>query len=278
MSVDKSQDRIKRIFTEIASFYDKVNHLLSFNCDKRWREAVAKIVARNLFSGLHSPDKRVRLTSDCVMNVLDLCSGTGDQAIAVMRRLKQGSKIFCVDFTREMLLLAREKFNKMQNIGVSYNVIIGNGFRLPFSDNRFDLITISFGLRNMGDVVALTSRRPESSSGRQDADVTVDSALSEMKRVLKNGGKLCILEFSNPENQVVKLIYRFYLEKIMAKIGNVITKSKEQAYSYLLASIKEWYKAGELKELMIRCGFQNVRIYKKSLGLVAIHIGEKDEE
>ena len=259
MSVDKSQDRIKRIFTEIALSYDKVNHLLSFNCDKRWRETVAKLSV-----------------SDCVMNVLDLCSGTGDQAIAVMRRLKQGSKIFCVEFTREMLLLAREKFNKMQNIGVSYNVIIGNGFRLPFSDNRFDLITISFGLRNMGDVVVPTSRLLDSS--RQDADVTVADALSEMKRVLKKRGKLCILEFSNPENQVVKLICRFYLEKIMAKIGNVITKSKEQAYSYLLASIKEWYKAGELKELMIQCGFQNVRIFKKSLGLVAIHTGEKDEK
>ena len=240
MSVDKSQDRIKRIFTEIASFYDKANHLLSFNCDKRWRETVAKLSV-----------------SDCVMNVLDLCSGTGDQAIAVMRRLKQGSKIFCVDFTREMLLLAREKFNKMQNIGVSYNVIVGDGFHLPFSDNRFDLITISFGLRNMGDVVL---------------------ALSEMKRVLKNGGKLCIIEFSNPENQVVKLICRFYLEKIMAKIGNVITKSKEQAYSYLLASIREWYNAEELKELMIQCGFGNVRIFKKSLGLVAIHTGEKNEK
>jgi len=257
MSIDKSQDRIKRIFTEIASFYDKANHLLSFNCDKRWREVVAKIVARNLSSGMYRPDKKVRATSDCVMDVLDLCSGTGDQAIAVMRRLKQGSKIFCVDFTREMLLLAREKFNKMQNVGVSYNVIVGDGFRLPFADNRFDLITISFGLRNMRDVV---------------------SALSEMKRVLKKTGKLCILEFSNPENQVVKLIYRFYLEKIMAKIGNVITKSKEQAYSYLLASIREWYKAKELKELMIQCGFRNVRVFKKSLGLVAIHIGEKNEK
>jgi len=260
MQIDKSQNRIKKMFAEISALYDSVNHILSFNLDKKWRKEVARLCVNKSKGGVTPP----------LLKVLDLCCGTGDQAIEIMKRLQKNSRIYCLDFTKEMLFLARKKFEELQNScrgevsssiikgGVTppLQFILGDGFFLPFADNQFDLVTVAFGLRNMDNVV---------------------SALKEMNRVIKRGGRLCILEFSNPENKIIKLVYHFCLEKIMAKIGNLITKSKGKAYSYLFASINEWYKAEELREIMSQCGFKNVKIIKKSLGLVAIHIGEKDE-
>jgi demethylmenaquinone methyltransferase / 2-methoxy-6-polyprenyl-1,4-benzoquinol methylase len=196
------------MFSRISARYDLANHLLSGGCDFLWRKRAAAIVAR--------------WKPSCI---LDLATGTGDLALALQRELPR-SEITAVDFSEEMLALARRK-------GVR-KTVAADALNLPFAAQSFDAVTVAFGLRNMHDWLA---------------------ALREMRRVLTHGGHLLVLEFSLPRHSVLRAPYRFYLHNVLPRLGAILTRSKT-AYEYLGASIEKFPSRRAMCELINTAGFE----------------------
>jgi demethylmenaquinone methyltransferase / 2-methoxy-6-polyprenyl-1,4-benzoquinol methylase len=220
---------VRGMFGRIAGHYDLLNHLLSFNLDRRWR---ARTVAR-VEDVLRRPDARV----------LDLCCGTGDVLVDIEKHRKPG--VFGSDFCHPMLIAARPK--------VSAPLFESDALTLPLRDASFDLITIAFGFRNLANY-----RR----------------GLEELLRVLKPGGVVAILEFSQPTNRAFGAIYGFFSTRVLPWIGGMISGSRE-AYSYLPESIRKFPGAEELAEQMLRAGFSRVEFERMTGGAVALHLGFK---
>jgi demethylmenaquinone methyltransferase/2-methoxy-6-polyprenyl-1,4-benzoquinol methylase len=183
---------------------------------------------------------------DPCARVLDVATGTGDLARAVRRQTSNASRVTGIDFTRAMLARAGEKFGRD-----GHDWIEGDGLRLPFATGTFDACCIGFGLRNMVD-------RP--------------AGLAEMRRVLRPGGRIGILECSRPRNPLIRGFYDLYSFGIMPRVGLWISGSK--AYRYLSESIREFWPPDELKRQMELAGFVNVRAIALTFGVVHIHIGE----
>lgn len=222
---------VRGMFGRIAGHYDLLNHLLSFNLDRRWR---ARTVAR-VAEVLHRPDARV----------LDLCCGTGDVLVDIEKRRKSG--VYGSDFCHPMLVAARVK--------VSAPLFEADALQLPLGDASFDLITIAFGFRNLANY-----RR----------------GLEELRRVLKPGGVVAILEFSQPTNRVFAALYGFFSTRVLPWIGGLISGSRE-AYSYLPESIRKFPGAEELAEQMRGAGFARVEFERMTGGAVALHLGWERE-
>jgi demethylmenaquinone methyltransferase / 2-methoxy-6-polyprenyl-1,4-benzoquinol methylase len=220
---------VRGMFGRIAGHYDLLNHLLSFNLDRRWR---ARTVAR-VEHVLSRPDARV----------LDLCCGTGDVLVDLEKHRKPG--VFGSDFCHPMLTAARRK--------VSAPLFEADALTLPLRDASFDLITIAFGFRNLANY-----RR----------------GLEELRRVLKPGGVVAILEFSHPTNRAFGALYGFFSTRVLPWIGGMISGSRE-AYSYLPESIRKFPGAEELAEEMGRAGFSRVEFERMTGGAVALHLGIK---
>ena len=220
---------VRGMFGRIAGRYDLLNHLLSFNLDRRWR---ARTVAR-VAEVLNRADARV----------LDLCCGTGDVLVDIEKRRK--SRVFGSDFCHPMLVVARVK--------VSAPLFEADALRLPLGDASFDLITIAFGFRNLANY-----RR----------------GLEELLRVLKPGGVVAILEFSQPTNRFFGALYRFFSTRVLPWIGGIISGSRD-AYTYLPESIRKFPGAEELAEDMRRAGFARVQFERMTGGAVALHLGHR---
>lgn len=204
-----------------------------------------------IFSGAIDRRWRAKLASELTRGlspcerVLDVATGTGDVARAI-RRCASGAHVVGVDFTRPMLQRAGEKFGRE-----GYDWIEGDGLRLPFGDAAFDACCIAFGLRNMSDKFA---------------------GLAEMRRVVRPGGRVAILEFSQPPNPVIRRLYDFYSFTVMPRVGRWVSGSK--AYLYLSESIREFWSADELARQMQRAGLINVRAISLTFGVAYLHIGE----
>src|SRR5256886_4346247 len=215
------------MFGSIARRYDLANHLLSCGCDFFWRKRAAKIVAD------WNPNA-----------IVDLATGTGDLALALMRALPS-SEIIGADFSEEMLAVARSK-------GVR-RAIAADALALPFADRSFDCATIAFGLRNIEDWSA---------------------ALREMARVLTTNGHLLVMEFSLPSMSILRTVYRFYLHRLMPIFGSFLTQ-KKSPYIYLDDSIRKIPSGKELVRLIEANGFSNAAAEPLSGGIFAIYTATK---
>lgn len=225
------------MFGAITPAYDRLNHLLSGSLDKRWRRRAA----RETLAGL-TPCGRL----------LDVATGTGDLAWT-LRQTAAGMKgteaveVTGADFTFPMLQRASEKYPQG---GMSWAE--ADGLNLPFADNAFDAATIAFGLRNMAD-----KRR----------------GLAEMARVVRPGGRVAILEFSQPPNRLFRGLYDFYSFSVMPRVGAWISGS--DAYYYLARSIRGFWSPEQLSEEMERVGLRPMKATGLMMGVVYLHLGEK---
>jgi demethylmenaquinone methyltransferase/2-methoxy-6-polyprenyl-1,4-benzoquinol methylase len=178
--------------------------------------------------------------------ILDLAAGTGSSSVAFVR---PGVSVIAADFSNGMLEEGRKRHPELE-------FVFADATKLPFKEAEFDTVTISFGLRNVENT---------------------ELALSEMFRVLKPGGKLVVCEFSAIPNSFLHNIYRFYLKRILPTISALVSKTPE-AYSYLAESIDAWPKQAQLAQLIERVGYQSVEFRNQTLGIVAIHTGQKPKD
>lgn len=229
--------KVREMFTRIAPRYDLLNHLLSGQMDKRWRGRTA----RELRPILERADARV----------LDLCCGTGDLAFSLARNGK--ARITGADFSHTMLVRARAKAVVEANGSAPLPFFEADALRLPFADDSFDLVTTAFGFRNLANY---------------------EAGLREMLRVLKPGGTVAILEFTEPAPGFIGGAYRFYCQKVLPKIGGLIS-GDSAAYAYLPKSVARFFHPNELAGLMQQVGYGDVRIILMMLKSVALHIGVK---
>jgi demethylmenaquinone methyltransferase/2-methoxy-6-polyprenyl-1,4-benzoquinol methylase len=236
---DASQ-KVREMFTEIAPSYDVLNHLLSLQIDRVWRARVA----RRLRPILARPDGLV----------LDLCCGTGDLALALRKSGK--ARIIGADFAHTMLTRARAK----SIMGGSHTGMPGppplplfeaDALRLPFADASFDLVTTAFGFRNLANY---------------------EAGLREIQRVLKPGGTLAILEFTEPPSGIVGDLYRWYFRSVLPRIGGMLSGDRA-AYTYLPKSVSRFFRPEQLASLMTTVGYQLVDYRVWTLGTVALHVG-----
>ncbi len=225
---------VRGMFGRIAGHYDLLNHVLSFNMDKRWRG----ITVRRVSHILDQPDARV----------LDLCCGTGDVLLSLEE--KRGASVFGSDFCHPMLTAAKQKIERKHFQSTLFEA---DALRLPLREGSFDLITIAFGFRNLSNY---------------------ESGFAELLRVLKPGGTVAILEFSQPTNRIFGAVYRFFSAKVLPAIGGIISGSRE-AYTYLPQSIGKFPGAGELAVRMRSAGFAEVEFERMTGGSVALHLGRK---
>ena len=171
------------MFGSIARRYDLLNHVLSLNLDRAWRRRAARA-----------------LPEDPSARVLDLCGGTGDLTVALVRAGRAGT-VVCCDFSHPMLLLALPKFARMK-AAARCLPLEADGHRLPLPSCSFDAVTVAFGVRNLTDM---------------------DAAFREILRLLKPSGRLVVLEFSTPTMPILFSIYRFYLTRVLPLLGDAVT-------------------------------------------------------
>jgi demethylmenaquinone methyltransferase / 2-methoxy-6-polyprenyl-1,4-benzoquinol methylase len=225
---------VRGMFGRIAGRYDLLNHLLSFNLDKRWRARAVERVG----DLLERPGARV----------LDLCCGTGDVLLSL--ETHRGSAVWGSDFCHPMLLEAQRKIAAR---GMRSPLFEADALALPLREDSLDLITVAFGFRNLANY---------------------HSGLAELTRVLKPGGVLAILEFSQPANRAFGALYGFFSTRVLPWVGGIVSGSRE-AYSYLPESIQKFPGAQELADQMRAAGFKSVEFEPLTYGAVALHVGHK---
>jgi demethylmenaquinone methyltransferase / 2-methoxy-6-polyprenyl-1,4-benzoquinol methylase len=234
LSVDKTPARIAGMFDAIAPRYDLLNHVLSAGLDTRWR--------RRAIDELQlAPGARV----------LDLCTGTGDLAVAASRHGSDVS-VVGIDFAGQMLGLAREKIAAL-GLGRSVRFVRGDGTAIPLADASCSAATIGFGIRNVVD-----PRR----------------ALAEIARVLRPGGRLAILEFGQPRIPGIRTLYAWYFRYLLPFIGRLVSKH-QSAYSYLPASVGSFPPPAEFARVISATGFSQVRAVPLTFGIVYLYIAER---
>ena len=235
--LDKSGDRVRQMFAEIAPKYDLMNHVLSLNIDRHWRSKTIRIL--NLSPG--SP-------------VLDVCTGTGDLTLSMARSLGKEAEIIGSDFCPEMLQIARQKQTQKLPDYDKVQFIEADTQELPFPENHFQAVTVAFGLRN----VAVT-----------------EQGLSEMRRVCKPGGKIAILEFSKPTAFGLRHLYNAYFKTILPRVGQSMSKNKQSAYEYLPQSVQEFPSGEALATVMRQAGLKDIQMVPMTFGVVTLYIGTK---
>jgi len=234
---------VRGMFGRVAQRYDLLNHVLSFQVDRAWRARTARRVEEIL----RRPEARV----------LDLCCGTGDLLLALEQRrrglLPRGGEggaplIFGSDFCHPMLVETRRKAGRRNARSCVFE---GDALQLPLADASLDLITCAFGFRNFANY---------------------RKGLAELRRVLRPGGMLAILEFSQPPNRLFGALYAWYSQHVLPRIGAIISGSSN-AYTYLPESIRKFPGAEELADEMRATGYNDVRFERMTFGVVALHIG-----
>ncbi len=237
--------RVRQMFSRIAPRYDFLNHLLSFSLDHVWRWRTAK----RFLPILGRADARI----------LDICCGTGDLAFALDRARRsalgppqaaQRSPVVGSDFVEPMLERAREKAANGSRAAI---FAAADALNLPFPDASFDLVTTAFGFRNLANY---------------------EHGLREIARVLKQGGEVGILEFTEPGSGPLAGIFRFYFRHILPRIGGAISGNSE-AYAYLPGSVAKFPAPRELAALMEKTGFADVRIVSWNFGSVILHTARR---
>lgn len=217
------------MFSTLADTYELVNHVLTLGFDVVWRRKLARMAGGG-------------------MRWLDVCSGTGETAIYLNRRARDGTRVFGVDFCVPMV---RKASSKPEADGISFS--IADATSLPFGDETFDLVTISFATRNL-DV---------------HRDALLES-LREFRRVLVSGGRFLNLETSQPRSRLVRAFFHKYVRLFVKPVGELISGSKA-GYAYLSHTIPRFYTAPQLGEIIEEAGFARVSFKPMLCGIVAIH-------
>lgn len=226
---------VRGMFGRVAPRYDLANHLLSANVDRYWRSHTVS----KLRDILRRPNARV----------MDLACGTGDLLVALER--EAGRALYGSDFCHPMLQGARDK---LRRTGLRSALLEADALTLPLPNASLDLITIAFGFRNFANYRA---------------------GLTELLRVLRPGGTLAILEFTQPPNAAFAAVYGWYSRHILPVLGGAISGAPD-AYRYLPASVKKFPTAPELSALMTDCGYCRVEFEYLTFGIAALHLGRAD--
>ncbi|MEQ9893575.1 bifunctional demethylmenaquinone methyltransferase/2-methoxy-6-polyprenyl-1,4-benzoquinol methylase UbiE [Pectobacterium aroidearum] len=232
---DEKEVMVAEVFHSVAAKYDLMNDLMSFGIHRIWKRFTIEC------SGVRRNQR-----------VLDLAGGTGDLTAKFSRMVGEGGEVILADINASMLKVGREK---LRNKGIidNINYVQANAEALPFPDNFFDCITISFGLRNVTDK---------------------NKALRSMYRVLKPGGRLLVLEFSKPIIKQLSTVYDAYSFHILPRIGEAVA-SDAGSYRYLAESIRMHPDQETLKGMMSDAGFDSVNYFNLTGGIVALHRGFK---
>src|SRR5262245_334899 len=226
------------MFGQIAPWYDFLNHLLSLNIDKRWRERTAKLVPPG--PAATGP-------------ILDLCTGTGDLALTYDRAAGGKVPIIGADFCHEMLVRASKKAAAAGASG-RMRFVEADAQALPFPDDIFQLVTVAFGLRNITDT---------------------DRGLAEMVRVTRPAGRVAILEFSKPRHWLLGRLYRWYFRYALPLVGQLLSRSKESAYRYLPESALKFPDYEDLAAIMRAHGLTEVKYQPLTFGIATLYVGVK---
>lgn len=234
MKQQTKRERVHNVFQNISDHYDKMNSIISFNRHRAWRKDVMK-----------------RMNVERGKKALDVCTGTGDWALALAEAVGDKGNVIGLDFSENMLKVAEEKLAKTSLKNVSF--INGDAMDLPFPDNSFDYVTIGFGLRNVPDYKRV---------------------LKEMHRVCKPGGQVVCLETSQPTLIGYRQLYYFYFQHIMPLFGKIFAKSYDE-YAWLNESAREFPGKEELKEMFLNVGFKEVKVKSYSGGVAAMHLAIK---
>ncbi|MFB1050491.1 demethylmenaquinone methyltransferase [Paraliobacillus sp. JSM ZJ581] len=237
MKEQTKEERVHHVFEKIYQRYDCMNSIISFNRHKAWRKDVMKKM-------------KVKRGS----SALDVCCGTGDWTFALAEQSGRSGKIIGLDFSENMLSIAKDKHNNQIQPQLSF--IQGNAMQLPFESNTFDFVTIGFGLRNVPDY---------------------QQVLNEMARVVKPGGKVVCLETSQPTLPIFRQLYYFYFKFIMPTFGKVMAKSYKE-YAWLHESAKNFPGKNKLKKMFEDAGLTAVEVKSYTGGVAAMHMGKKERE
>lgn len=236
MPVDKSNQRVQRMFGEIAPKYDRMNHLLSLNVDRYWRWRTVRLVR---------PEPEIP--------VLDVCTGTGDLALAFYRAGRGKAPVVAADFCREMLEIGEQKKDR-GGVNGQVSFVEADAQNLPFEDDQFQIVSVAFGLRNVADT---------------------DRGLREMARVCRPGGRVVVLEFSLPRWQPFKFLYGWYFRHVLPRVGQWFARNKHDAYNYLPASVGEFPSGEQLADRMREAGLSEVKFHRLTFGVATLYIGVK---
>lgn len=236
MKVDKTGSRVQEMFAQIAPRYDLMNHLLSLGIDILWRKRTVR---------------ELRLKGD--LPILDCCTGTGDLALMLAKRVAGRVEVIGTDFCAPMLQLAKKKHDAGKS-GFPVRFLEADTQSLPFSEGAFQAVTVAFGLRNV-----------------QDTDV----GLRELTRVCAPGGQVAVLEFSQPTVPGLKQVYQAYFKHVLPRVGQRLAKNQQSAYEYLPNSVLEFPCGKALAERMEVAGLRNIRIMPLTFGVATLYVGER---
>lgn len=230
---DKKEEKVAEVFHSVASKYDVMNDVMSFGIHRLWKRTMIEL------TGARKGQK-----------ALDLAGGTGEIAMKVAKRVGDSGHVVLSDINSSMLEEGKKRVINSGFINnISFELI--NAEEIPFPDNTFDLVTISFGLRNVTDKL---------------------KALKEMQRVIKPGGRLVVMEFSKTNNPALTKLYDFYSFSALPFMGKIIAND-EESYRYLAESIRMHPGQETMKSMMLEAGFDEVEYKNLTGGIVAIHRG-----
>jgi len=224
------------MFNQISPTYDRANRILSFGLDQLWRKRLGSFLPK--IGGMH---------------ILDCATGTGDQIIALLDRRSDIASIVGIDMAQAMIEIGKRKITK-KSYAHKVEFHTASALDIPYPDNHFDCITISFGIRNVTDVMA---------------------AFKEFRRVLKPGGRVLILEGTIPRNKWLRSLHLFYLRYFLPKIGGLISQNFK-AYRYLNQTIESFPQGEKFNGKMRAAGFVNVHAHLILGGVTTVYQGEKD--
>jgi demethylmenaquinone methyltransferase/2-methoxy-6-polyprenyl-1,4-benzoquinol methylase len=225
--------QVEQMFNSIAHRYDFLNHFLSLGIDIYWRKKAIALLKKE------NPQL-----------LLDVATGTADFAITALRSGAQ--KVIGIDISENMLAFGRIKL-KEKGLNDYIELIHGDSENLPFKDNFFDAITVSFGVRNFQHL---------------------EKGLTEMARVLKPGGRLVVLEFSKPQKFPIKQLYNFYFKHILPIIGNIVSKDNA-AYTYLPESVNQFPEGPKFIQILQHSGYSQTKCIPLTFGICSIYTGIK---
>jgi demethylmenaquinone methyltransferase/2-methoxy-6-polyprenyl-1,4-benzoquinol methylase len=223
--------QVNRMFDRVASRYDALNSVMTAGLHHRWRERAARR------TGLQPGDA-----------ALDVCCGTGDLALELAKLVAPDGHVVGCDFSEPMLDLAREKAAAREAAGVRFEW--ADALELPYDAERFDAVTVGFGVRNLADL---------------------DRGLREMARVLKPGGRAVILEITQPQRPPLSLFFSLWFDRVVPMLGAL--SSDPEAYSYLPESVRSFPAPEGLAAKMDDAGFKAIRYTVLAGGIIAIHSG-----
>lgn len=231
---EDKKSQVTKMFNKIAPFYDFLNHFLSLGIDRRWRK---KAIAK--------------LQGEHARKILDVATGTGDLAITA-NTILDVDHITGVDISDEMLNVGRKKLTK-KNLNDKIILLNGDSENLPFEDGEFDAAIVAFGVRNFQNL---------------------DKGLAEMRRVIKDGGKMVILEFTKPRFFLFKFGFNLYFKYILPTIGRLTSKDPK-AYKYLYESVQAFPDYENFVQHMENVGLKNNEWESLSMGICAVYTGSK---